>query len=175
MKRFLLVSASVLALAACNATSGGGTASSESSAKPAKQMAAPQKQVAAPMVQEKSVEMTFIDISGFDEDLSAGLADKNREVVVDFPGKLVLSDMPARLDQWLAKVKESGGKVQAKEIPKKGTMATRGILGMLIDVGVKAQKAYAAEERLKPATNYNVLLEYDKETGQVARAVFYHR
>lgn len=172
MKNIVLVGMAVWALTACNATSGDQSSGQTATPRP---QAAAQKTMASPMVQERSVEMTFIDISGFDEDLSASLAQKNRQVVVDFPGKLVLSDMPERLDQWLSQVKASGGKVQAKEIPKQGTVATRGILGMLIDVGVSAHKAYEHEERLKPAANYNVLLEYDKETGQVARAVFSHR
>ena len=89
-------------------------------------IASSQVAVSSQQVVENPVEMIFIDISGFDEDLSSNMKNNRQKIVVDFPGNLQLSDMPPRLDQWLSQIKTSGGKVQAKEIPKPGDVATRG-------------------------------------------------
>ncbi|PCI40516.1 MAG: hypothetical protein COA73_15655 [Candidatus Hydrogenedentota bacterium] len=118
-------------------------------------------------------EVTFLDLSGFDEDLSMNLGDRNKNVVVVAPAKFSLNNIPERLEKWLSAVKDSGGKVQAKE--EKTTVATRGILGALIDLTVSAVKAKKGLDQLETAENYNVLLTYDKQTGQVKDVLFYHR
>ena len=83
--------------------------------------------------------------------------------------------LPDRFDVWFTRIKESGGKVQAQPLAKEGDMATRGILGMLIDVVFTAYDAAQKELRYKPADSYNAILQYDKDTGKVAKVVFYHR
>ncbi|PHS78474.1 MAG: hypothetical protein COB59_06810 [Rhodospirillaceae bacterium] len=124
-------------------------------------------------VKDATKEVTFLDLSGFDEDMSMNLGERNKNVVVVAPAKFSLNAIPERLEKWLSAVKDSGGKVQAKE--EKTTVATRGILGALIDLTVSAVKAKKGLDQLATAENYNVLLTYDKQTGQVKDVLFYHR
>lgn len=169
-------------LAACQTPGGSAPKSSgmsEEKAKTTTQVASkPSKEEEKPEkseVVDKSVDVTFLDLSGFDDDLSGSLRGKNREVVVNMPAKFSLNDIPERMDVWFSRIKESGGKVQAKPLPKKGEMQTRGLLGLLIDIGVSAYAAAAEERMYRPADDYNVILEYDPETGEVQNAIFYHR
>lgn len=128
-----------------------------------------------PEIVEQSVDVTFLDLSGFDDDLSESLRNKNREVVINLPAKFSLNDIPERMDVWLARVKDSGGKVQAQPIPKEGEMQTRGLISALIDLVISGYEMAAEEIMYSPAEKYNVLLKYDADTGEVKEAVFYHR
>lgn len=180
MKKFSVIALVAIGLMGCNSATTSQTTTQDSTPAPAPapQQSAPPAQpaaVAQSAIVENAVDLTFIDIAGFDEDLSMGMSTKNRKIVVDLPGRVSLNDVPGRLDQWFSEIKNSGGSVKAKPLTKKNATATRGIAGMLIDIGVKAHKAYAHEQMLKPAQDYHVLLEYDKDTGIVERAVFYHR
>jgi len=127
-----------------------------------------------PAPSDKSAQLAFLDLSGFDADLSQSMREENREVVVKVPGRFSLNEIPDRMDKWLSRIKESGGKVQAEEIPKDG-MQTRGIVGALIDIVVAVYSAAQEHALYAPAENYNVVLRYDAETGKVREAVFYHR
>ena len=126
-------------------------------------------------VKDATVGLTFLDTSGFNDDLSSGMREKNQEVAIEVPAKFSLNDIPERFDKWFTRVEESGGKVQAQPAPKEGQMATRGILGMLIDVAFTAYDAAQTELRYKPAEDYNVILQYDKDSGKVEKVLFYHR
>lgn len=175
MNKFFLLFAAALLVSGCQtATTSQQTDVDGGGAKAVKPIVEVQEKP-QPMVIENRVDLTFIDISGFDEDLSMGMSGNNREIIVDLPGKMSLNDVPGRLDQWFAEIKSAGGKVQAKPISKNNATLTRGIVGMLIDIGVKAHKAYAQKQMLQAAQNYNVVLEYDKASGIVERAVFVHR
>ncbi|RVU38154.1 hypothetical protein EOI86_02300 [Hwanghaeella grinnelliae] len=120
-------------------------------------------------------ELIFLDFAGFDEDLSREMAADKSMIAVDVPAAFSLNDVPERLDRWFSKVKESGGDVQAREKLSEDERQTRGIVGVLLDIAVSAFKAHEAEEMLRPAQDYNVLVEYNKDTGKADRVLFYRR
>lgn len=120
-------------------------------------------------------ELIFLDFAGFDEDLSREMAADKSMIAVDVPAAFSLNDVPERLDRWFSKVKETGGDVQARERLSADERQTRGIIGVLLDIAVSAAKAHEAEEMLRPAQDYSVLVEYDKDTGKADRVLFYRR
>lgn len=120
-------------------------------------------------------ELIFLDFAGFDEDLSREMNADRATIAVDVPAAFSLNDVPDRLDRWFYRVKETGGAVQARQKPSEGERQTRGIVGVLLDIAVSAIEAQEAEEMLRPAEEYNVVLEYDKETGKADRVLFYRR
>ena len=95
--------------------------------------------------------------------------------MVDVPAAFSLNDVPERLDKWFAKIKDTGGYVQAREAAREDAQLTRGVVGALIDLAVAAYEAQEAEELLEPAERYNVLIEYDKQSGNANQVVFYRR
>jgi len=120
-------------------------------------------------------ELVFLDFSGFDEDLSREMLENEERIVVDVPAAFSLNAVPGRLDKWFAKIKDTGGYVQAREAAREDAQRTRGIVGALIDLAVAAYEAQEAEELLEPAGGYNVLIEYDKQSGNADQVVFYRR
>lgn len=138
----------------------------------------PSQVAAAATMQEVvpgSVNVMFLDTTGFDKNLSQGLRGRIEEVVIDVPSKFSLNEIPDRMSVWLSKVQDSGGKVQAQPIPAEGSMATRGLFGLLIDVVVSLADVAMEKAMYGPAEDYNVLMHYNPETGEVEKAVFYHR
>ena len=65
--------------------------------------------------------------------------------------------------------------MQAAPKPKEGEEQTRGFLGLLIDIVVSTYAAAADERMYRTADDYDVVLVYDAETGEVQNAIFYHR
>lgn len=175
--KVLVIALATLALAACNQTT------SQSNDPPATEPVAEASSggasgTGAQIAQASTgaiVNLVFLDLTGFDDDLSSSLSARPEEVVVDFPGKTTLNELPTRLDPWFSKVKDSGGQVAAFPAYKEGEERSRGIVGVLIDVAQKAHEAYAFKEKLAPAEAYDVQLEYDEDTGRVYRARFIHK
>ncbi len=124
---------------------------------------------------EAEAELVFLDFAGFDEDLSREMNAERRIIAVDVPASFSLNNVPERLDRWFSRVKQTGGDVQAREKLSEEERRTRGIVGVLLDIAVSAFKAHEAEEMLRPAEDYNVLVEYDKQTGKANRVLFYQR
>ncbi len=120
-------------------------------------------------------ELIFLDFAGFDEDLSREMAGARSLIAVDVPAAFSLNEVPGRLDRWFSKVKDAGGAVKAREKPAEDERLSRGIVGVLIDIAVSAYKAQEAEELLRPAENYDAIIEYDKETGKADKVLFYRR
>lgn len=120
-------------------------------------------------------ELVFLDFAGFDEDLSREMGAERGTIAVDVPAAFSLNDVPDRLDRWFYRVKETGGEVQARQKLGEEERRTRGIVGVLLDLAVSAIEAQEAEEMLRPAEDYNVVVEYDKETGKADRVLFYRR
>lgn len=143
-----------------------------------------QTQVAAANLEDKpaqdvatadtGAELVFLDFTGFDEDLSREMQKQEERIVVDVPAAFSLNDVPDRLDKWFSKIKQSGGYVQARQSDPDADL-TRGIVGALIDLAVAAYEAQEAEELLEPAEDYNVLIEYDKQSGNADQVLFYRR
>ncbi len=178
-KTFILIFtlAAAVALAACQTAGGqgGSAASSQETAASSQGTATPAPPAETSLVVEKTMEMSFFDSSTFDWDLSGAMGDHYREIEVEFPASFSLNDIPERVDNWFGKIKESGGSVKAQALPPKDQVAMRGIISAIIDIIVALFDAAQESALYGPAENYNALLLYQKDTGQVETLVFNHR
>ncbi|MEQ9487605.1 MAG: hypothetical protein RIM72_01290 [Alphaproteobacteria bacterium] len=174
----LALAVATFAVAACNQTASQDAeppaSSTDAAAVTEQEDAGTGAQVAEASTGEK-VNLVFLDLTGFDDDLSASLASQAEEVVIEFPGRTTLNDLPKRLDPWLSTVKDSGGQVSAFPVVEQGEERSRGIVGILIDVATKAHEAYEYKEKLEPAKAYDVQLDYHEDTGRVMQARFIHK
>lgn len=108
--------------------------------------------------------LQFVDLQGFDRNLSASLSVNHPQVVVDFYDQITPSALPVRLQTWMAAVESGGGTV--KVVPPKSSVTAKNPLllmsaisslwtasKMAKELASKAQfqkvQAYNAEIRLK--------------------------
>jgi hypothetical protein len=120
-------------------------------------------------------EIEFFDASSFDDDLSAALQPGPQKVDVVPIDKFSLNQVPPRLGKWLSKVKSSGGKVQARALVADNGHATRALFGVAVDVVVAVYDQIHDAKIYGPVKQYDVVLWYRRETGQVERASFNRR
>ena len=121
----------------------------------------------------RASQVTFFDSYSFDVDLSGEFRKETQEVTI---GTIFsINDIPPRLDQWFSRVKKSGGDVKAIVIPKGQDAPTRGIFGEVFDVAVKVSEAAEREAIFGPADNYDALLHYREDSGDVDKVVFIRR
>ncbi len=66
---------------------------------------------------ETSNQLSFVDLSAFDKDLSASLGDKYESVDVAFYEKVSPNQLPERLQKWMSSVEQSGGRVNIEPPP----------------------------------------------------------
>ena len=84
---------------------------------------------------EVSVNVSFLDLEGFDADLALALRSSAAPITVDFFEKPSPNDTPARLQKWVSQVRANGGKVKVEmpknELTPKNPFAIFGIIGSL--------------------------------------------
>ncbi|MDH3704344.1 MAG: hypothetical protein OEU46_23850 [Alphaproteobacteria bacterium] len=112
--------------------------------------------------------VAFIDSSTFDTDLHSALSRDPGTVHVTPAAPFSLNKIPPRIDKWLAAVKSSGGKVAARQDT---ALATRGLIGMVIDVVVALFDQAAEKALYAPAEKYDATLYYGAD-GKVDRVLF---
>lgn len=125
--------------------------------------------------------LQFVDLQGFDRELSGSLSAPLPKVDVAFYDRITPSAMPERLQQWMASVEAGGGNV--KVIPPKSTVAAKDPF-LLISVATslwsasKMAKEMAAKAQFKAAQAYDaeIILKVD-EKGEtlVDKVVFLQR
>lgn len=119
-------------------------------------------------------QVTFIDSSAFDSDLSRALKQNDSRVEVLAPAKFSLNQIPPRLEKWLAQVKETGGEVQAEAAPQPGA-GTRGLFSLPVELVVALYDKISDRITYGPAQQYDARLHYDKVTGLVDAVDFIKR
>jgi len=128
--------------------------------------AAPGTQVATKS--DEIATVSFIDSATFDIDLHDALSKTPGTVHVTPAAPFNLNKIPPRMDKWLAAVKSGGGKVAARQDT---AVATRGLIGMVIDVVVALFDQAAEKALYAPAENYDATLYYGSD-GKVDRVLF---
>lgn len=125
--------------------------------------------------------LAFVDLQGFDSELSQSLGAPLPTVQVSFYDKITPSALPLRLQTWLSSVEAGGGKV--KVVPPKSDISAKDPF-MLLSLASslwsasKVAKEMAVKAQFNAAQAYNVeLILKDDGTGQsvVDRVVFVRR
>ena len=94
-------------------------------------------------------QIEFFDSVAFDTDLSQAMRAESSPIKVIVLVPFSLNEIPERMEQWLSRIKTSGGTVKAKAIPE--AALTRGIIGALLDVIVAVFDYIAKEAMYGPA------------------------
>lgn len=125
--------------------------------------------------------IAFVDLQGFDAELSQSLAAPLPNVQVSFYDKVTPSALPLRLQTWLSSVEAGGGKV--KVIPPKSDISAKDpfllmSLASSLWSASKMAKEMAVKAQFNAAQAYNAeLVLKDDGTGQsvIERVVFVRR
>jgi len=133
--------------------------------------------VAAPAAPIAS-EIEFVDLRTFDSALSGALAAQLPKVEVDFYNRVTPSDLPERLQHWMASVETGGGTV--KVVPPPGSITPKDPLLLFSALwnAIKLARAAADSAQRKPAQAYNaqIYLKADAQGESVVdKIVFLQR
>jgi hypothetical protein len=135
----------------------------------------------AAVVAPPKAELQFIDLQGFDRDLSGSLSAPLPKVDVAFFDRIVPSALPERLQTWVAAVEAGGGTV--KVVPPKSTVTAKNpflLISAITSVysASKMAKELSAKAQFKAAQAYDaeiILKGDDKGDPVVERVVFTKR
>lgn len=121
--------------------------------------------------------LPYDDTWTFDWELSQKLRGASAGVDLETAGEqtVTLNEIPERLDRWLSRIKEHGGRVKAAPIPKEGGMQTRALFGVLLDVVLYLVGIAKDEATYSAADNYDAILHYDPDTGEIKKVSFVAR
>jgi hypothetical protein len=126
-------------------------------------------------------DLNFVDLQGFDRDLSASLAAPLPQVQVAFYNHVTPNALPDRLQQWMAAVEAGGGKVQVQQ-PKPTVTAKSPFLLISAITSLwtasKMAKDMSTQAQFKAAQAYdaNIILKVDdKGEAVVDKVVFVQR
>lgn len=136
-----------------------------------------QAQSAAP----PKAEIAFVDLQGFDRDLSGSLGAPLPKVDVAFYDRIVPSALPERLQHWMASVESGGGTV--KVVPPKSSVTAKSPFLLLSAISSlwsasKMAKEVSAKAQFKAAQAYDaeiILKQDEKGESVVDKVVFTQR
>jgi len=126
-------------------------------------------------------ELQFVDLQGFDRDLTGSLSASLPKVDVAFYDRIAPSALPERLQHWMASVEAGGGTV--KVIPPKSSVTAKNPFLLISAVSSiwsasKMAKEISTESRFRAAQAYDaeIILKAD-EVGDslVDKVVFIQR
>lgn len=125
--------------------------------------------------------LQFVDLQGFDRELSAALSAPLPKVDVSFYDRITPSALPPRLQSWMASVEAGGGNVTV--VPPKSTVAAKNpflLIGAITSLWTasKMAKEMSTKSQLNAAKGYNaelILKIDDKGDSVVDKVVFVQR
>jgi hypothetical protein len=135
---------------------------------------APEAPSAAPKAQ-----LQFVDLQGFDRDLAASLGAPLPKVDVAFYDRITPSDLPERLQKWMASVESSGGSVKVIPAPSSVTARSPFLLISAISSLWTANKmlkeaATAAQFKAAHAYDAEIVLKLDDKGDTVVDKVVFN-
>lgn len=110
----------------------------------------------------KVEKVTFIDSRIFDVELFKHLDAGKENVEINISGHVSLSSIPPRLDRWISKAAEGGGKVELVQQP-----ATRLFIFSLISMAFTSMgiwEKFREESAYEKAKKYDVKILYKKDS-----------
>ncbi|MFY9258978.1 MAG: hypothetical protein WAO71_00560 [Gallionella sp.] len=111
----------------------------------------------------KPEKLTFIDSRIFDVELFKHLDAGKESVEINISGHISLSSIPPRLDRWISKAAEGGGKVEIVAQP-----ATRLFIFSLISMAFSSMgiwEKFREESAYEKAKKYDVKIFYKKDSA----------
>jgi hypothetical protein len=105
-------------------------------------------------------EIPFIDLQGFDRELSTALADPLPRVNVPFYDRVVPSALPERVQNWMAAVEAGGGTV--KVTPPKPTITPKDPL-LLFSIASAIWKATGMAQEMSTKAQFRAARAFDAE------------
>lgn len=126
-------------------------------------------------------ELQFVDLQGFDRELSGSLSAPLPKVDVAFYDRITPSTMPERLQTWMAAVEAGGGKVTV--VPPKPSVTAKSpflLISAITSIwsATKMAKELSAKAQFKAAEAYDaqiILKQDDKGEAVVDKVVFVQR
>ena len=126
-------------------------------------------------------ELQFVDLSGFDRDLSASLSAPLPRVEVAFYDRITPSAVPERLQHWMAAVELGGGSV--KVVPPKSSVTAKSpflIISLLSSLWSASNmvKDISVQAQFKAARSFDaeIILKVDSRGESVVdKVVFLQR
>lgn len=118
---------------------------------------------------EAKSNITFIDISKFDAELSASLAGKNEPITVSFYEKVSPNGVPERLQKWLTTVERSGGTIDVEPPPNELTPKNPMILLSLFTglwSGMKAITEIRDEQVVNAAKGRSAVISLERNSDK---------
>ena len=123
----------------------------------------------------------FVDLQGFDADLSNALGTQLPRVQVGFYDRITPSALPVRLQTWLSSVESGGGKIKVtppkSDITAKDPFLLLSLISSLMSAS-KIAKQVAVQTQFAPAHAYDAeVVLTDDGSGQsiVSQVVFSRR
>ena len=126
-------------------------------------------------------ELQFVDLQGFDRDLTGSLSASLPQVNVAFYDRIAPSALPERLQHWMASVETGGGTV--KIVPPKSSVTAKNPFLLISAISSiwsasKMAKEISTESRFRAAQAYDaeILLKVDdKGDSLVDKVIFIQR
>jgi len=123
-------------------------------------------------------EIEFVDLKTFDNQLSGALAARLPQVEVDFYNRVTPTELPERLQHWMASVQTGGGSVRV--VPPPGSITPKDPLLLFSALwnAIKLARMAAETAQRKPAQAYDaqILLKADPQGEAVVdKIVFVQR
>ena len=126
-------------------------------------------------------ELQFVDLAGFDRDLSASLSAPLPRIEVAFYDRITPSAVPERLQHWMAAVELGGGSVQV--VPPKSSVTAKSpflLVSLMSSLwsASKVVKDLSMKAQFKPAQAFDaqvILKVDDKGESVVDKIVFLQR
>ena len=169
--------AMTLTLAACQTQTQPPTQTQTPTPNPTPSASAGSAPAVAPAAPRES-EIAFVDLRTFDSQLSSALAAAQPKVEVDFYNRVTPTDLPERLQHWMASVEAGGGTVRV--VPPPGSITPKDPLLLFSALwnAIKLARAAADTAQRKPAQAYDaqILLKADPQGESVVdKIVFVQR
>jgi hypothetical protein len=134
----------------------------------------------SPAAPEAKPQIEFVDLTSFDSQLAASLDRPLQRVEVQFYDRITPSQLPPRLQRWLAAVESGGGKISVNA--PQSTVASKSpflIISAITSLwsAQKFAKEASHEAALRAASRYDVELQLKEDEHGVAvtRVVFTQR
>jgi|GEM_PF-1397681 len=124
-------------------------------------------------------DLLFVDSSAFDSELTERLGGQPDTTVVRTAGNQVtVNSIPPRLEQWLAAVKATGGKVEPKPVKTRFIGLAAGAIGALVSLfefSGQATEAIKSNRMYDAAGRYHAQVVYSPADGSIKSVEFVPR
>lgn len=148
-----LIAFVMLSLSACSSTQSGNSLADGTNAKPGS--------------------ITYLDTDRFDENLSSLLAGDSPNVKVSFLDPPEVSEMPPRMNQWLAAVEQHGGtlNLEGQQADSKSASAVLALLALVKE----GHEMYKESKKFSPTEDYDATINLAEDGIEVKNIDFVRR